>query len=298
MAAAVGWPAVRAWLAAEAKVQRELAADVGTHLHDVLEARLLGMPIPAPPEHILGRTLKTQGDVLTVAPEMLDGWAEGIDHFLDDYRIRPVMAEATVCNPIEGYAARVDLMGEFPGYGLGLVDLKSGQVKASAAVQLTAQRHATEVWLPLGDRIDMPPAEWGAVLHLRPKWARGYKLLRVPTGPSEWSWFRALTRALKERERERESAAPMYPPIFDACGEPAALVGSPMVEDTGLRCSSVLRAAGYEWLHELGCVEATQVRAVKGVGPKAIDALRALLAEHGMTFAGENSKVGDPVAAA
>ena len=41
MASAIGWPAVRAWLAAESEIQRRLAADIGTYLHDVLEARLL-----------------------------------------------------------------------------------------------------------------------------------------------------------------------------------------------------------------------------------------------------------------
>ena len=293
MVAAVGVPATRTWIASEAKVQRELAADVGTYLHDVLEARLLSMPIPAPPEHVLGRTLKTSGEIMQITDEMLAVWAMGIDHFLADYRVRPVMAEATVCNPIEGYAARVDLMAEFPGYGLGLVDLKSGMVKQSATAQLTAQRHATEVWLPLGERIDMPPAQWGAVLHLRPKWQRGYKLQRVPTGPSEWSWFRALTRALKERERPASEV--MYPPIFDADGEAAALVESPMVEDTGLRCAKALQGAGFTWLHELANVPVEQVvsdlkrgTGIKGVGPKAVDALRGLLAAQGLSFAGES----------
>lgn len=296
MAATVGWPAVRAWLTQEAKVQRELAADVGTHLHDVLEARLLAMPIPAPPTHILGRTLKTGGEVIVITEKVIDEWAKGIGHFLDDYRIKPVMAEATVCNPIEGYAARVDLGAEFPGHGLGLVDLKSGAVRASATAQLTAQRHATEVWLPLGERIEMPRYEWGGVLHLRPKWERGYKLQKVPTGPSEWSWFRAMTRLLKERERERDANEVLYPPIFDADGEPAALITSPMVEDIGLRCAGALRAAGYGWLHDVAAIDVTQVKAIKGVGPKAIEALRALLAVHGMTFAGETLETKAEVA--
>lgn len=290
MLAAVGPGPVRAWLAAEAKAQRELAADVGTHLHDVLEARLLEMPVPAPPEHILGRTLRTGGEVQVITERVLKLWGRGVDHFLTDYRIKPVMAEATVCNPIEGYAARVDLMAEFPGLGLGLVDMKSGAVKATATAQLTAQKNATEVWLPLGDRVDMPAADWAAVLHLRPKWERGYKLQRVPTGPSEWAWFRAMNRLLKEREREREAPKVIYPPIFNAGGEPVALITSPMVEDTGLRAAKALRSAGFVWLHEIAAVDAVTVQAVKGVGPKAVEALRGLLAEHGMTFADETAK--------
>lgn len=294
MASTLGWPEVRTWLVGEAKVQRELAADIGTWLHDVLEARLLGMVVPEPPAHIMGRTLRTGQERIHITVPMLNAWASGIGNFLDDYRPVPVMAEATVCNPIEGYAARIDLMAEFPGHGLGLMDAKSGAVKDSATAQLTAQRHATEVWLPLGDRVDMPRADWAAVLHLRPKWQRGYKVRRVPTGPAEWAWFRAMNRLLKERERDREPSEVMYPPIFDVAGDAVALLGSPMVEDTGLRCAGALRAAGFTWLHELAAIEVKDVLSdpkrgtgIKGVGPKAVDALRAMLATEGLTFAGE-----------
>ncbi len=301
MARAEGLTAVRRYLTAQATLQRELAADVGTHLHDILEARLLDMPEPCPPEHVLGRRLKTGGDVIDITEETLTEWAEGITHFLTDYRIRPVMAEATVCHPIEGYAARIDLGAEFPGLGLGLVDLKSGAVRKSAIAQLTAQKNATEMWLPLGERVEMPRFDWGAVLHLRPKWARGYKLQRVPTGPGEWAWFRAMNDLLKRREDDRDDLEVIYPPIFDAAGEPAALIECPMVEDLPVRCARILAAEGFVWLHELAAVRVTDLlsvpasktsprRGIRGIGPKAVNELRGLLAVHDMSFADEREK--------
>lgn len=295
LASSAGWPAAVAWLKEEAKRQRELAAEVGTWHHDVLEALLLDGPIPDPPKWVLGRRLTTGGEDMVITQEVLDRWAEGILNFISDYRLAPVMAEATVCNPIEGYAARVDLGAEFPGYGLGLVDMKSGQPRASVMAQLTAQMHATEVWLPLGDRVEMPRFEWGAVLHLRQVWERGYKLRRVPTGPEQWSWFKTANRLLKAREEQPDlERLAMYPPVFAPDGSVARLPIVPMIEDSGLRCAKALRAAGLSWVHELAAFDVADIasapkrgRGIRGVGPKAVDAIRSLLAEHGLTFADE-----------
>lgn len=300
MAAAVGWPATVAWLKAEAKRQRELAAEVGTWLHDVQEALLLGRDgcIPDPPPWILGRRLTTGGGDVVITRTVLDQWADGLLNFITDFRLVPVMSEATVCNPIEGYAARVDLGAEFPGHGLGLVDTKSGAPRQSVYAQLTAQMHATEVWLPLGERCEMPRFEWGGVLHLRPVWERGYKLRRVPTGASQWAWFKAANRLLKERERQPDiTKLALYPPVFDKDGAAVALIDCPMVEDTALRCRGALADAGLRWLHELAAFDVADVasdpkrgRGIKGVGPKSVEAIRDLLAEHGMTFADESAQ--------
>jgi hypothetical protein len=303
LAASAGWPAAVAWLKDEAKRQRDLAAEVGTWHHDVLEALLLDASIPDPPKWILGRRLQTGGEDLVITQETLDRWAEGILNFVTDYRLTPIMAESTVCNPIEGYAARVDLGAEFPGYGLGLVDMKTGQPRTSVMAQLTAQMHATEVWLPLGDRIEMPRFEWGAVLHLRQVWERGYKLRRVPTGLEQWAWFRAANDLLKMREAQPDlERLAMYPPEFAEDGSVARFPVTPMIEDTGLRCARALRNAGLTWVHELAAYDVADIASdtkrkmgIKGVGPKAIEALRGLLADHDLTFADETIKEEEAV---
>lgn len=297
IASALGWPAAVAWMKREAKRQRALAADVGTWLHDVLEALLIGdVPIPDPLPDMLGRRLKTGGDDMVITQEVLDAWADGILTFIADYRLVPVMSEATVCNPLEGYAARVDLGAEFPGLGMGLVDMKSGWVRKSVMAQLTAQRYATEVWLPLGERIEMPRFEWTAALHLRPKWRAGYKLLPVPSGREQWEWFARANRLLQAREAQPDlDASALYPPVFGPDGAVTGYRKVPMVEDARVRCSGVLADAGFVWVEELTDWAAEDLlsdpkrgKGIKGLGAKGIDALRALLAEHGLTFAGES----------
>jgi hypothetical protein len=149
----------------------------------------------------------------------------------------------------------------------------------------------------------MPRAEWGAVLHLRPKWVRGYKLRRVPTGPEQWAWFQAANRLLKAREDQPDlDRMALYPPEFDTAGDVVRIPTVPMIEDTGLRCARALQDAGLSWLHEVAAftvadllsVRGTKTRpesGIKGVGQKAIDGLRVLLAEHGLTFADETPAV-------
>jgi hypothetical protein len=295
----VGPMGVVAWLKEEARRQRELAAECGTWHHDVLEAILLDQAIPDPPKWVIGRRLTTGGEDFLITQETLDRWADGILHFITDYRLVPVMSEATVCNPIEGYAARVDLGAEFPGHGLGLVDMKSGRPRVSVMAQLTAQKNATEVWLPLGGRVEMPAFEWGAVLHLRQTWERGYKLRRVPTGPAQWAWFRSANRLLKSREEQPDlERMALYPPEFDEAGDVVRIPTIPMLEDSGLRCAKPLIGAGLRWLHEVAEFTAEDLlskpgtktrpaRGVKGVGPKSIEELRLALAQHGLTLAGE-----------
>ncbi len=283
---------VVAFLKAEAERQRELAAECGTWFHDVLEAILLDAVIPDPPSWILGRRLTTGGEDMVITQTVLDQWADGIVNFITDYRLVPVMAEASVCNPIEGYATRVDLCAEFPGYGLGLIDLKSGSARPSVMAQLTAMMHATEVWLPLGGKVPMPRCQWGAVLLLRQTWDRGYKLRRVPTGPEQWAWFQACTRLLKARESQPElSRMAMYPPHFGVDGSVQGIPALPMIEDTGWRCAKALRTAGLSWVAELAQFTAADVQAIKGVGPKSIDTIRAVLTGHRMAFADEIEEV-------
>lgn len=294
MAAAVGWAQAVAWLRSEGERQRDLAAAVGTWHHDVLEALLLDAAIPDPPGWVLGCTLKTGGERIVITQEALDDWASGLLNFITDFRLVPVMAEASVCNPVFGYAGRVDLGAEFPGLGLGLVDLKSGQPRASVMAQLTALIRASEVWLPLGERVEMPRFEWGAVLHLRGVWERGYKLTRVPTGPDQWAWFERAVRLLQAREGQPKlGRGVLYPPAFDDDGHVVGIPDDVMVEDLPIGAArTALREAGFRWLSELAGFRADEIQSdpkrgvgVKGVGPKTIEALAGLLAEHRMAFA-------------
>ena len=300
--AALGPAAAVEMLRHEADIQLSLAADVGTWHHDVLEALVLDRPIPDPPQHILGRTLTTGGERLLINQETLDLWADGILTFLHDFRVVPIMSESTVANPREGYAGRIDLGAELPGHGLALIDCKSGgYLRTSVYAQLAAQMHATEVWLPDGRRADMPRFDWGGVLHLRPRFACGYKLHLAPTGEKQWGWFRAAARLLMLREQQPElTRTVIYPPVFGSDGQVLSIPTAPMIEDTGLRYWRKLAEAGFTWIHELAGFTCSDLLSnpktgtgIKGIGPKSIEAIRCLLAEHGLALAGESVTARD-----
>ena len=70
-----------------------------------------------------------------------------------------------------------------------------------------------------------------------------------------------------------------------------------MVEDLPVRCARILAAEGFTWLHELAAVTAADILSdpkrktgIRGVGPKAVDELRGLLAVHDLSFADEREK--------
>lgn len=284
-----GGPALMVkWLKEEARRQRELAADVGTWLHDVLEALLTGRPIPDPPAYMIGRTLRTGGERILITQEALDSWADGILNFITDFRLTCVMSEASICHPGDGWAGRVDVVAEMPGYGLIAIDAKSGNVRKSVIAQLAAIVNAREVWIPGGGQIPMPRCDGAAVLHLRPRWARGYKL-RPVLGKDlveGYAWFLAAAELLREREAAPDvDRSVWYPPVFDEDGDVIDIPKVPMIEDSGLKCARALGRAGLTWLVELEEFTAADVLAVRGVGPKAMEDLAVLLAEHGLSFA-------------
>jgi hypothetical protein len=146
----------------------------------------------------------------------------------------------------------------------------------------------------------MPRCDLGAVLHLRPRWQRGYKLR--PIGPQElaagWRWFQRANEHLISRERAGDiDDLVMYPPQFDTGGAVVDIPKVPMVEDAGIRCARLLVATGFTWLDELtGWAVADLLSdpkrgtGIKGVGPKAIEDIRRVLAEHGLALAGEQAK--------
>lgn len=282
------------WLKEEARRQRELAAAVGTWLHDVLEALLVGGAIPAPPAWMLGRTLRTGGERILITQETLDSWADGLLAFITDFRLEPIMSEASIANPMEGYATRTDVVAYLPGYGIACIDLKSGNVRRSVRAQLAAMLRTTEVWVPGGGKIPMPDCDYAAVLHLRPKFTRGYKLQRLLPDEVEAGWkeFRAAVRLVKQREAAGAlDQAVMYPPVFDERGDVVSVPTLPMVEDLGIRASRAIAAAGLEWLADVAAFTEAELLAVRGVGPKAIDDIRTVLAGHGLALAGDLREV-------
>lgn len=285
--ASAGERAAVAWIQHEALRRRDVASEAGRWQHDVLEALLLDRAIPDPPVWLTEMNL--DGEPLT--QRRLDRWADGLTGFLADYRPEVLMSEATVLNPPEGVGGTLDCGAVLPHYGPTLIDLKSGRtVDRTTPVQLEAYRRMRQVVLPLGVRAEMPAFERTAVLHLRPDYARGYKLLPMPCGPRQWSAFLDARRQLATLEAlPAVGRRADYPPSWDADGALLPPPVLPMVEDvetTGFP-RAVLAGAGMEWLTDLTQFTADELLAVKGVGPKRVDAIRAALAAYGLALVGE-----------
>jgi len=123
--------------------------------------------------------------------------------WLEDFMPEFEMTEATVANPVVGYAGALDCVCRIPVLDKRLViDYKSGKgIYADVALQLSAYRYATEVWLPNAIKEPMPETDGGAVLHLKPG---GYEFRPVFTGAAEFAAFcAARTAYVWKRENER-----------------------------------------------------------------------------------------------
>lgn len=145
------------------------AADLGTAVHDAVDAWCTDRPMPS--------------------------WAEGVAPFMDQFvdfleQRKPTFLrnEITVWNRTEGYAGTFDWIADINGKTT-LGDTKTGSgVYGEVALQLTALARAEFILHPDGTEEPLPAIDLMGVLHLRPKsWA----LVPVECSDASWDAFRA-----------------------------------------------------------------------------------------------------------
>lgn len=269
----------------EAKRLKDLASEMGTYQHDVLEALLLDLPIPSIPNHLVDIDL--DGERVD-----LDEISDGLLNFYTDHDVDPELAEATVANPVLGYAGTLDLVATLPHLKLpgsdkvglrGLFDLKCGKNLYSAMrKQLAAYERCTEVWVDhLGNKVAMPEVDFCAVVHLRKDYDRGYKLIMVPTGDVEFQRFMNAYRTYRDQVEagQKLGGTVLYVPLPDGSQPP------PLLEDlSGSFGRSALIKAGLRSITDLAALTPAEALAIKGVAAKTLTACEALLAVHGLTF--------------
>lgn len=304
----VGADAARQVIADASERIRDLKAEAGRYQHDVLEALLLDAPIPPVPHCLLARgrdgfiphpeTGKPLGVMIDGAPYDYDAVSMGLVNFLSDLRYLPEMSEATVCNPLDGYAGTLDTIGVFPGMRLDmapgagpdgvrvLLDAKhTGVVPDTVAAQLAAYRRCTEVWVDrLGNRAAMPAVDVTGVLHLNRRHRGGYLVQAITPADDAagWMWFRSCLRQLADAARvKRPRGNPVYAPLPDG-SQPLPYVEH--VPELG-RAHTALREWGVERVGDLAAFTAAEVRQWPGVGPAAMTTVRSVLAGHGLGFA-------------
>ena len=170
--------------------ESERAMALGSLIHDICEAMVLGTALPKyDPKH--------------------EGFVDAFKAFVHDFEVEFEMTEATVYNRTYRYAGTCDFLARVPGYGLVLGDYKTTKPNArtghgiypETALQLSAYRHAEFVGLPDGSEAPMPEVDvcWG--VNLRPD---GYRV--VPVQADE-DVFRTFLYALEVAQFVNDGSA-------------------------------------------------------------------------------------------
>ncbi|MFF3443576.1 hypothetical protein [Streptosporangium sp. NPDC002721] len=181
------------WLKRAHTRKKDERADLGTAVHQIIEAKVLDEPIP---------------DAILNNPEM-QPYIANFEEFVADWQITFTASEMVVADYEHRFAGTLDFLLQSPllAQALGCPpdmdipgDTKTGGeldettydgnvkgVYPEAGVQMSAYRKARYGWLRDGTREELPPRhEVGVVLHLRPE---GYRLYPVRCGDEVFAAF-------------------------------------------------------------------------------------------------------------
>jgi hypothetical protein len=185
------------WLKRAHTRKKDERAGLGSAVHELIEAHILGTPVPSG---------------IASDPEMRP-YVRHFQAFVDEWEITFTASEMVVAHYDERYAGTLDYRLRSPLLAAALQapspdleilgDTKTGGeldkttydghvhgVYPEAGIQMAAYREAPYGWLRDGTRIPMPPAhDIGVVLHLRPE---GYRLYPVRCGAAEFEVFRTI----------------------------------------------------------------------------------------------------------
>ncbi|MEU6781449.1 hypothetical protein ABZ912_19775 [Nonomuraea angiospora] len=175
------------WLRRAHTRKKDERADIGSAVHRIIEAHVLGTPMP---------------EELLDDPEMRP-YLENFLRFVAEYEVAFEASEMVVGSYEHCYAGTLDFILRSPHIHdgrLSLGDTKTGGeldlrlsdgtlkgVYPEAGMQMSAYRHAEVCWLRDGTRLPMPEThDEGVVLHLRPE---GYRVYPVKCGPDVFAKF-------------------------------------------------------------------------------------------------------------
>lgn len=230
---------LRNWIRRAHTRKKDERAEVGSAVHKIIEARLLGTTPPASVE-VAGETWALDGPEL--APYLAN-----FHQFETEWEPVWTASEMVVANPTHGYAGTLDytiaadgligralaakgyeidpsadLMGDTKTGGTWDRILSSGHVHGvypEAGLQMSAYRRAEVCWLRDGSRVPMPATnQVGVVLHLRPE---GYRLYPARCGDLEYGYFR-FAQMVDEWSSRIASARADEPVIGQALEVPPA----------------------------------------------------------------------------
>jgi hypothetical protein len=295
----------------QAKILRERKADAGSYVHAVIEAlhywagSPTGMgaavPIPEMPEHLAGTDY--DGEPIEKVVDFMIG---GFINFVADFRPQLLAAEMAVYDRGLGVAGTLDSIMGFLGYGITpegddlfalpgnrltlCIDAKTGrEPDVTYPEQLASYRRCPECLVGLGEIRALPKTDGGAVLHLRPEYERGYRLMLIARDKDARAWnrFRRAVELFTGREAEKSKPGKVIRPLRADGTMPPVQCCDLDGEGYG-RAPGALHRAGVSDLELLTVMTETECLDLKGIGPKSIPIIRQMLAEHGMCLAGED----------
>jgi len=178
----------------------EKRMDIGTHVHQAIEAHVTGRPFPPIEDE---RTANLVGH---------------FHQFLADWQPTFEASEMTVFNRTQKYAGTLDAIVVIDGQRL-LLDVKTGSgVYPEAGMQIAMYRMAEFLELPDGQAKRMPKTDGGAVLHLHDD---GYSLVPVQCDDTVFQ----LALYAREIYRWQNEVSP------DVVGEPMTRAPQPEATD-------------------------------------------------------------------
>lgn len=174
--------------------ERDAAADIGTLIHDIAQARVLELPIPSYEDHHAG-------------------FVRSFEMFLDDWQPEYEFTEMEVYHraPIV-YAGSLDFIARLPGLGWTLGDYKTSRtgIWGETCLQLAAYRFAEFAYMPNGEEVPIPQVDTCVALNLRPE---GYKLVEVQADEAAFRTFQyAMQVARFVKDGNNTIGAPLPPP--------------------------------------------------------------------------------------
>jgi hypothetical protein len=302
----------------EARRLRKLKADAGSYVHAAVEqliiwsASPLGSAVVFPdlPDHLAGQDYDDD-PIEQVTGEMIAGFT----NFVEDFGPEFLAAEMPVYNRDLGYAGTLDMILGLTGYGLAAggerftaepgrylklcVDVKTGRYyEVTWPEQIAPYRRARECQPSPGLVGAMPETDAGAILHLRPEFPRGYRLMLIAQAKDAagWNRFRRSIELFNGREAERDKPGAVVYAL-----RPDGTMPAPRLRDLDGegydRAPGALAKAGVTDLEQLAAMSKGDCLKCKGVGPKTIPHIRRMLADHGLSLRGEENLALIPAAA-
>jgi hypothetical protein len=180
------------WLRRAPTRKKDERADIGSAVHRIIEAHVLGEPIPED----------------LVNDDEMAPYLRNFLRFVEEWQVTFEASEMVVGNRTAGYAGTLDYLLRSPLIADRLDidpatalmgDTKTGGeldvkgVYPEAALQMSAYRKAEVAWLRDGTNVPMPATHsTGVVLHLRPE---GYRLIPVVCDDRVFAAFRIVQQA-------------------------------------------------------------------------------------------------------